>query len=693
MKIREISIRAYGPIKDFTLNPETFECIFGLNESGKTAIVEVLSYILFRKSSAGLRYKKPTNIDIRLEEDGIAYKLPAKKKQLELAPTDIARLLYVEASESSVYPSNKKEKFWDALKAMFSNIEKGITFKKLGDKIFEVAELQPVRNEWEKNKQGRIRTKEKRWSELKQYISKIGETEKMESELAQLNEKHELLKKELKTIEDYRNYRNYKDLSRLYNEYCAAKIHLKEFERYKEEYFDKWQKLETVKETRVEDAAHLMKLKREIAELGQEVMELNRKENIIEQEELRACVAKAEQEIREPQLVYPLVILCAATILLILSLFTAIPNALAFIIFGISLILLILTLYKKRIARKMLMSKDVWLEKAKGVFPDISNLTELAQKIETIKRTKYEKVAQLDAKREQIDDLSKKTTTEIIEKEITEFRNKTGLAELSDLKEKSDEKREIKKQLSELSGKIAGRLAEKDEGKWERLIKSKKTKPPEKEPDLAFENDMKEKLNKLTEKRNALRHEIDIFKGVQQTKFNIVDDYSVFKEYDKLQRELEDYELEKKAAITARDILRDMSSELDQYIEHITKGSESLSEYFELVTDRYTNVEVRDKDFYVQQEDGKTFSITELSTGAQDQLLLCLRLATLRKIYPKGTFLILDDAFIFADWQRRQKLVELLKNFINDGNQVLYFTSDNHTRDILEKAEARVTTI
>jgi uncharacterized protein YhaN len=80
-----------------------------------------------------------------------------------------------------------------------------------------------------------------------------------------------------------------------------------------------------------------------------------------------------------------------------------------------------------------------------------------------------------------------------------------------------------------------------------------------------------------------------------------------------------------------------------------------------------------------------TFKVAELSTGAKEQTLLALRLGiALYLLKQDRMFLILDDAFQHSDWIRRDGLVDQFVDLASQGWQILYFTMDDHIRDLFE---------
>lgn len=103
------------------------------------------------------------------------------------------------------------------------------------------------------------------------------------------------------------------------------------------------------------------------------------------------------------------------------------------------------------------------------------------------------------------------------------------------------------------------------------------------------------------------------------------------------------------------------------------------------ITRRYDRFALEGDQVYVKDEFHE-FPISELSTGAQEQVLLAMRIGfasyLLKEMRP---FLILDDAFQYSDWQRREWLVDRMVRLADQGWQVIYFTMDDHIRDLFKK--------
>ena len=81
------------------------------------------------------------------------------------------------------------------------------------------------------------------------------------------------------------------------------------------------------------------------------------------------------------------------------------------------------------------------------------------------------------------------------------------------------------------------------------------------------------------------------------------------------------------------------------------------------------------------------FPVASLSTGAREQVLLALRLgfASLA-LGNQPAFLLLDDAFQHADWDRREKMVTQAVELVRSGWQVFYLTMDDHIHKLFTQA-------
>ena len=113
--------------------------------------------------------------------------------------------------------------------------------------------------------------------------------------------------------------------------------------------------------------------------------------------------------------------------------------------------------------------------------------------------------------------------------------------------------------------------------------------------------------------------------------------------------------------------------------------SEQQTRPLHQVTGHYTTIELQDGQLVVS-DPFESFTLDELSTGAQEQVLLALRIGCASHILgDKNLFLILDDAFQYADWDRRERLLDEVIRLGKKGWQILYLTMDDHIRDLFEK--------
>jgi predicted nucleic acid-binding Zn-ribbon protein len=108
-------------------------------------------------------------------------------------------------------------------------------------------------------------------------------------------------------------------------------------------------------------------------------------------------------------------------------------------------------------------------------------------------------------------------------------------------------------------------------------------------------------------------------------------------------------------------------------------GSEPVISALKTLTNRYTRMAFEEKRLTVSDENNE-FDFDALSTGAREQVLLALRIGFAQRIFgqKEPLFLILDDAFQYSDWQRRERMVESVFGLSRSGWQVFYFTMDDH---------------
>jgi len=96
---------------------------------------------------------------------------------------------------------------------------------------------------------------------------------------------------------------------------------------------------------------------------------------------------------------------------------------------------------------------------------------------------------------------------------------------------------------------------------------------------------------------------------------------------------------------------------------------------------RYETVSMEEEGLFIENET-ESYALEQMSSGAREQVLLALRMGLASVVCGRQSlFLILDDAFQYSDWQRREQLVLQAVQIVQSGWQVIYLTMDDDIRD------------
>jgi hypothetical protein len=139
------------------------------------------------------------------------------------------------------------------------------------------------------------------------------------------------------------------------------------------------------------------------------------------------------------------------------------------------------------------------------------------------------------------------------------------------------------------------------------------------------------------------------------------------------------------AEIAVNVVLVDVRTHEDEKIRSGLKAPPVLAS-LEKITGRYRSLDM-DGDQLVVSDPYGAYPLPSLSTGAQEQVLLAVRMGFASMLAGgQPLFLILDDAFQHSDWLRRERLVEEVVRLAKDGWQVTYLTMDEHLKGLFQTA-------
>ncbi|MFP4010677.1 MAG: ATP-binding protein [Spirochaetaceae bacterium] len=143
-----------------------------------------------------------------------------------------------------------------------------------------------------------------------------------------------------------------------------------------------------------------------------------------------------------------------------------------------------------------------------------------------------------------------------------------------------------------------------------------------------------------------------------------------------------------RAAHLVEEVLRDLQAREDQRLTDALNGSEAAT-LLRRLTGRYDRIIVEGEAVSIGNAE-ESYAFADLSTGAREQVLLALRMGIASRLLgEERLFLVLDDAFQYSDWTRRDRLVGHAVEAVKSGWQVLYFTMDDDIRDRFTRAAQR----
>jgi len=683
VRIKEMVVQDLGPVTSFRLKPGILNLIYGHNEKGKTHLVEFLIRSLFRNlrqwSLRPVSGKGKIFIE-GMEKVDLAFSPASRQKLDELwgddeggLPRDFSKLLVVKGAElelaSSPGGADRKTVLeflsgQDVLKKIEKNIPVNIQTVRLNHD-----DMIPEKNMGEVKERKKISDRlvilDRLWDEVDSRWSR--------GTLKMLQEKMKTLSSSLDAVENAKKYHAFQ----LDKEITKFE---KEIKRIDE------QKLGTIRV----DVAHFRRKEGELRKKNEEMKRAEAQSRHfawLEQCE-KDYTSILESAGKAEPLFLPLMaffIMLAAGVLLFLKM-----TLVSLIVLSAGLLAVIAAFWQGyRILRNAY--KQAELKKIESEFQSKfqefpGSVTGIRSRLRTME-VHYKKAQflkeQLDAERENLDEMKMKIDADLSgfdfqTNPVKSWEEKTAYLEgcLSDLRSRMDN---IREQFHKLQIDQSDFITEAPAEKYSR----------QKEDMLIGDiNVIREKMETEENNLRSLKDQIIAWTGdPSDVSFEVLMDHlnrirlETEKEYQQITASI----LGKKAVY---EIIQNIRKDEDRKINEALQ-SEDVSAPLRLMTGRYHSLSVEDDKIIVHHENRiDDFLLSDLSTGAREQVLLALRIGLAsRAARREGAplFLILDDAFQYSDYVRRENLMKAIVRLAEAGWQIIYFTMDDHIKKLFDR--------
>lgn len=263
-----------------------------------------------------------------------------------------------------------------------------------------------------------------------------------------------------------------------------------------------------------------------------------------------------------------------------------------------------------------------------------------------------------------------------------------GAAGLEAARSRAEEREALGDRAEQLEAELQG-LAGRDEAAWEDV--EAPDDADELPPWSASDHErVEERLEGLRRRHRELRRAFD--------RAGLSEPEDALTELQECRAEIRGIERDRDAGRLAAEIFGTMDEALEERLSDALsrEGDHSVQALLHRITGRYRELRRDDGGGLVAGDGrGRTYPLAQLSRGTRDQAHLALRLGLARAALEAAGldepgFFLLDDAFLTADWGRRERLVEASADLADEGWQVVYLTCDDHLRDLFADAGARV---
>lgn len=688
IKIDEISVFEAGPVKLFNKKIKPLTVVYGKNESGKTTIVENIVASLFKGNSR--RFEGSSKIVVSGFDDGTKEFSPDSEKldslmmeQKEGLPKRLFKLLYVKGAEVELTDTNCIDRTF--LKDLVSEQK---VYRDIEDKLENIKEIQHSTTYIDNDGHivGTRRTKYYKVFEDASHASvalrdldEEFRQDKTKIELVRLNKKKTELEQEKSEQEKAKRYYA-----------CSLNQQIKELNN----------QLSDVDENSVRDLqSKIQEYKLKESEYQEKKLSFgkhkNVKQNLIWLQEAKAeymkCLNASPKFLK--WIMYAVLILLAGVLTISLPIFTIIPLWLKITLPSLAFLGLMVYIIVSQISEnKSGISRSAGIKAILLIKSEYRDIFGADMKSPADFNTQQKLLEQDEIRVEAIVGQISNLESSLAQLKI-QINNLFGQLNKADVSQSEWQKisqsiateiNRLKDRRSRLEGEF--NMLEVDRGDFLEtpadLDFSNSRYTAIRDEIQNIDNEIKQTENQLFALKEKLAEHIDSTANLNAE--------SIANKINEKQQGYTDTIKSNLATIIASIALKKVIASLqvseDEEIEAFVNNPD-ISKLLYGLTNRYNKIKLDGEDVIIVSNKGKHFNINTLSTGAQEQVLLALRMGIAKKLMGKDSlFIILDDAFQYSDWDRRANLVEQTTALVKEGWQVLYFTMDDNIKARFEDA-------